>query len=495
MKNNVGRDAVKLTVAKIITLGIGMAATKMLSEFRSVEEYGTFSAISTAVNLAVAFFMLGLPGSINYFLARAENKDEQKHFLSNYYSLSTLISLILGVGMFAAAPLIAQWYENDGVRTLAFVFTMLPWVNITFGGFDNVLVVKQRSTLLMIYKVLFSAALLLTIAVAQWLGLSFQFYMFLYLAVQAIFAAAIYVIVARISGGLRFSLDKTLLKKIFVFSIPLGLATVVGTLSLELGKLMIGRMMGSEALGQYTNAGKELPITFVTVSMTAVLMPQIVRRVKRNNYQDAADLWGDATVISYYVISFFVAACIVAAPQFITFLYAEKYLPGITVFRIYNLVLLLRATYCGMILNAIGKTKFIMYSSIASLALNAIFNYLCYQWLGFIGPAVATIISILVMQYMQLLATSKNIGIPLRRLMPWGKLAQITAVNAALGAAAYGVFEIFKIGTDTKGLLTAAGVGIVWFGLYTLIIYKPFRQRWSRMNNTNSGNSEEGELS
>ena len=42
-KNNLGADAIKISASKIISLGMTMVTTMLLSRFRTLEEYGTYS--------------------------------------------------------------------------------------------------------------------------------------------------------------------------------------------------------------------------------------------------------------------------------------------------------------------------------------------------------------------------------------------------------------------------------------------------------------------
>lgn len=67
MQNNLGRDAVNLTLSKVIALGITMLSSMLLSRFRTLEEYGTYSQLMLVVQLAISIFTLGLPNSINFF--------------------------------------------------------------------------------------------------------------------------------------------------------------------------------------------------------------------------------------------------------------------------------------------------------------------------------------------------------------------------------------------------------------------------------------------
>lgn len=217
-----------------------------------------------------------------------------------------------------------------------------------------------------------------------------------------------------------------------------------------------------------------MPITIISSALTAVLMPRIVRLLDKRRYEDAVELWGHVIRLVYALFCFFVSLFIVFAPQIITLLYSDKYSGGTGVFRVYCLVSLLRMTYFGMILNCIGKTRFILYSSVASLALNFGLNFLCYYAWGFVGPAVATFLCILVINVIQLVFTCKCISVPFRKIFPWGSMLRITLLNAAIASA---VFALSRTGAAGAPVLAA-----VWAAAYGLLSFRYLKKQWKTLN-------------
>jgi O-antigen/teichoic acid export membrane protein len=305
--------------------------------------------------------------------------------------------------------------------------------------------------------------------------------MYSYVAMQIVITLFIYFTANQLVGGIYPSINYPLLKKILKFSIPLGLATIVGTISIELDKLMIGFFYDTETMAIYANASREIPVTIISSSITAVLMPHLVRMLHENKKDDAVLLWKDATSLSYTFICFFASALFVFAPEVITLLYSVKYLPGVPVFRIYNIVLLLRCTYFGMILNSLGKTKFIFYSSVASLVLNLALNYVFYLMFGLIGPAIATLVSIFAVNFFQLIATSRNLKIIFRKIFPWKILFKITIINALLGICVYFIKLNFHIEKITGEILESIIIGSLWTLIYGIIMSKSIQNFWMRL--------------
>ena len=465
-----------------MTTLIALVSNMLLARFRTLSEYGTYSQILLVINLFTTLLMLGLPNSINYFLARAETQAEKAHFLSVYYTLSTALSMVIGFVLVLSIPLIEGYFHNPTIRHFYYFLALYPWYSIISSSVENVLVVYQKTNSLMLYKVAVSVLTLSVILVVKWAGWGFSEYMILFVGVHCLIALSVYGIANRVSGGIGILFNKSLIKSIFVFSIPIGLATVVGTLNTEIDKLMIGYLMSTEQMSIYTNAARELPLTIVASSITAVLLPQLTIMIKRGQTKEALKLWGNATELSYIVIAFLVSCIFVFAEEALTILYSAKYLPGVGVFRVYTLNLLLRVTYFGIVLNACGKTKKIFWCSIYSLLLNMLLNPLFYYLFGMIGPAIATFLAILLIQLLQLKMTSVITDVSFSGVFPWKRLGGITVLNIVFAAVFWGIKHLLHLEAVIGGIWESILLGCIWFAGYFLIMRKKLILKWSLLN-------------
>lgn len=476
--HSLGSDALQLTMSKMVVLIISMVTGMLLSRFRSFEEYGTYSQITMVVTMVTTIVMMGLPNSLNYFLAKADTNEERRHFLSVYYTASTALSLLVGIVLVCITPLLVAYFQNPLIKNFIYFLALFPWTKIICSSVENVLVVYRKTGFIAVYRIANSISLLGIIVLVQLMNWSFSVYMLLYLLVEAVFTLWVYTIVYCNAGSIGFSFDFHLIKTILVFSIPLGLASMVGTLNVELDKFVIGGMMGTEKLAIYTNASKEMPVTIIASSITAVLMPQMVRMLKNGKKTDAVKLWGNATALSFTVICFLAFALFVFAPEVMTVLYSEKYISGTPVFRVYSLVLLLRCTYFGMILNTTGHTKFIFYSSLGSLALNLALNYLFYYLVGFIGPAIASFVSQLFIDILQLIWSARLLKISFSKIFPWKYLAAVLLFNIASAAVFMLLKMVIPLENYVGAVLEAIILGIVWFIFVALLQAKKIKQQW-----------------
>lgn len=482
-----GSSAVKLTISKMLTMVISMVVSMLLSRFRTLDEYGTYSQMMLVINLVTAIFMLGLPNSINYFLAKEENIEGQRRFIATYYSFSTILSVLAGILLVLCIPLIVKYFNNPYIESFAYFMAIYPWTRIILNGIDNMLIVFHKTSLLLAFRLLNSLLLLLNVILVGVLSLGFREYMLFLVLSESLCTLLVYLISFSLVKGFKFSIDFKYVKNILGFTLPIGMASVVGTLCTEFDKLFIGHVYDTEQMAIYSNAAKELPVTIIATSIAAVVMPQIVKLVQRGNDIKAIELWKHSVALSYIFICFIVTGVTVYARDVISILYSEKYVSGVPVFIIYSLILLLRCTYFGTMLNAKGKTRFIFYSSIITLVLNIILNFICYAVFGFIGPAIASFLSMLVTVLLQLRYTASVYKIPYCSVFPWKAISKITVINIIVGAVFWYLKKIVTLDKYIGSEWESVALGVLWGAVYILLMYKYIKSEWTAFNSGEEG--------
>ena len=153
-ENKITRDAFLISFTKVLNLVISFFSSMLLARFRTLEEYGTYSEILTVVAIATAIFMLGLPNSLNYFIARADNQDEKDKFLSLYYILVTSLSAISGIVLFFGRKLITNYYSNDMINKFWYCLLLLPWTQTITAGVSNMMVATNNTKRLVAYNII-----------------------------------------------------------------------------------------------------------------------------------------------------------------------------------------------------------------------------------------------------------------------------------------------------------------------------------------------------
>ncbi len=478
-----GTKAFVLVFSKVLTLLLSTVTAMILSRALTLNEYGTYSELLTVSSLGVSIFSLGLPNALNYFLPQRKTKEEKGNFLGFYFTVVTIISLVIMVCMALLNRQIAGYYKNPALVLYSYFLVIIPWTKLIISSRSNMLVAEGYVNREVVYCILNGLCLVVISLLLSFTEGSFAFYLFLYVVIECVFALGVYFEALRISERkINIRLNWQDIKAVLVYTIPLGLSTAISTISLDLDKLIIGYFMDESSVAIYANAGKELPFSLISTSFTAVFLPQIVLMVKEKKAGVAVEKWKDIMSLNYIILAFCVGASVVFAPQIITLLYSDTYLAGVGIFRIYSFTLLLRITYWGMMLNAHGRTNEILYNSIICLAVNVALSFVFYKTIGFAGPALATILSILAISVLQVVRSSRLLGVSLKNIIPYRQFALPTVAVALSGGVMCLLMKVLCVSVDTKSILTVVMLGIVWGVCYVLAFLKHILRLWKRLN-------------
>jgi O-antigen/teichoic acid export membrane protein len=208
-----------------------------------------------------------------------------------------------------------------------------------------------------------------------------------------------------------------------------------------------------------------LPFDIVMASFCTVLLPYITTFIAEKKYERTQILYKAFLEISYISTAIFVFGSIVVAPELMTLLYTEKYLPGISIFIVYMVVDLVRFLGITLILSAAGKTKKILYVSIGSLVLNLVLNFPFYFLFGIIGPAIATLIVTFVNGIVMLSISSREIGCGITRLFDW-KFLLLFALETTVLMWACAALRMLLVMHNLSYLI----VLVLIFGVFCLLL-------------------------
>ena len=133
-------------------------------------------------------------------------------------------------------------------------------------------------------------------------------------------------------------------------------------------------------------------------------------------------LWKNYFEFSYLVSFTLCFGAIICAKELLIFLYSRAYLEGLNIFIIYLFVELFRFTFFGLILSATGNTSKILLSSVVSLIINIILNIIFYYIFGFVGPAIASLITVVIMNSIQFILSCRILEVKIIDIVDFKKM-------------------------------------------------------------------------
>ena len=432
-KRGVATNSILLALVQCLTMARGILQTMMMSRVLTETEYGTYLEGMVVVSFFAPFFLLGLANAVTYFSGQ-KDIDKQK-YVNSIVSLILFIGSVGAVLLFVTRAQIVGYFHNEGLRPIVLIISVMPLLQNMIVAFQTLYVAEDMATSIVIRNAV--------VAVAQ-LGFV-MLGMFVFHTIQSIFWLLLLLDVVQLAFFWGFFakrryrvtpvlVERDVAKRVFQYAVPLALSTAIGTLSIYMDKLLIGRLMTVEDFALYSNMAKELPVDFIATSFTTVIMPVIIQKHAGGDDVELTRIWRKYLEFGYTVTWILSGTAIACSQDLLLLLYSEKYYAGLPIFIVYQFVSFLRFTYYGLILSAFGKTRVIMMTSVVSLVCNFVLNYLLFLQMGIIGPAIATLITVLLSAVIQMLYSCKLLNCRLRDIFDLKHVAVLLFEMLCIGS-------------------------------------------------------------
>lgn len=427
-----GGKVIFLTIGNGMALVAGLIGSMVAARYLSKADYGTVRQTFLVYEFIAPILLLGLPNALYYFLPRHED-DRKGQVIDNaalLLGLGLLFSLFILLG---GAGLLADRFDNPRLRET------LPWLAVyapvmTFlAGLPAVLVISERVRTLTLFSTLSSIGIAFGSIAATLATRSYEWPVYARIIVPALSLPFAVVLIARaMPGQLRLPRADTM-TRMLRYSIPLGLATVLGTITMQLHSVIVAAMTTPEEFAVYVNGAIEIPIIGLIVgSITTITFADMSAACAREETAEALAIFRTAAIRSAAIL--FPAACYtaVAAEPFIVFLYSDAYRESVVPFLIYLMALPVRIVVYGAAMMALGMTREILFRSFFDLALNALLCVVFVSWLGYVGAAVGLVVTLYLWTVpFNLYKLAQGFGTPWRGLLPFGPLGIVLALSLA----------------------------------------------------------------
>lgn len=387
-------DAIALMLIKMVTICLGFVVTRLLSQYLSTYDYGTYSQVLLVVSTVSSLTILGMMDGVNYFYCSEPDPQRRESCIATLFSMQCMLSGLAGALILLLRNSICSGFGNPDAERLMFLAAMLPLLQNLISMLQILMVSNGKARLIAVRNLIVSlarlGAVVLVVAVVRDVAVILAVTLLLDLLQVGVFL----VILKQHNCIVRLrSTDFRLARKILTYCVPMALFTMLNALNRDCDKYLIALLTDTETLAIYTNASKVLPFDIVTASFCTVLLPRITRLVAEKEYENTVSLYRSFLEIAYVSTGILCCTALAVAPQLLELLYTRKYMSGLHVFCIYILVDLFRFTNITLILSAAGKTVRLMAVSIGALAMNLVLNVLFYKMMGMAGPAVATLVT------------------------------------------------------------------------------------------------------
>jgi O-antigen/teichoic acid export membrane protein len=463
--------------SKVLALSLGQGLTAavtlltgvVLARMLTVGELATYRQTLLAYNIAAPILSLGLSSGLYYFLPN-ETKRARAIVVEGM-----LVMLFMGAiySLFIACGgnfLLAQRFSNPNIEASLLYLIPYPLLTLPAGLLGAVLVVRGKVKQLTVFNVL--SNLLLGVGVISvcilWADPQILIITFVVISLVNGLIAIILMLKAVPDGDGPPQLSN--IKTLIVYSLPLALASMMGSIALQLDKFVVSAMRTPEEFAIYSNGAIEIPlIGMITGAISTVILVDMAAYCKNGHKEKALVLFKKGAVHSALILLPVMAFLMVYAEEFITILFSDKYNGSINIFRIYLGILPVRIVMYGAALMALNMTRVVLWRSIGDLSVNAVLSCLFVYYWGPYGAAYATVITLIVWTVpFNLKMIGKGFGCKWYEVLPLGPICKIAAISLFValfsGLLTFIVDVKVEIFTFTLGAFVFGGLylGLVW---------------------------------
>lgn len=393
MKERTSYNSILLAGARLFSTASSLMITMILAKTLDLASNGAYGQCLTVISLGLAIISLGLMEGSNYFFAKAKNRQEQQEYINAILFLVYVSGLILTVIIVLFRSQISRYFSTPMLENLLLLVALRPMLSSLINVLNVLYIATDHAKSVILRNAVISFIHLAIVIFTAYTTKDVRMILALYLLAEMLTDG----FMLYSFGKLGYSIKprwpgRDVICTILRYCLPMAAYIAMNSLLRDTDKLIIGWNESTEMQAIYSNCAKILPVDVISAAFFTVLLPKITRCLTNNRIEGARAIFTNYFKIGMLSTATFAAALMLCPEQAICFLYSKDYLPGKSVFLLYNFVEMMKFANVTIVISAVGKTKMLMAISAITMAGNLIVSVLLYQWFGFAGPAIGTLI-------------------------------------------------------------------------------------------------------
>lgn len=390
---------------RFLTLALTLVSIKLLANYIGAVGLGQYNTITTYINFFIVFADLGLFSVTVREIAK--KPEDEKKIISNVFVVRLFSALL--ASLIAILIVLFTGYDST-IKLGVLISSGFLLFNLLGSVYDIILQYRLKMQYSALAEFLSKALSILALFVIIRLGGGFL----LIMTTVALYGFLIYIF--KWTFARRFIIfkpkyNKEISRWIFGLSWPIGVVFIMNNIFMKLDTLMLFVMKGAAAAGLYTVAYKVLEVTaFFGAYFASSLKPTISKLIE-NDKKAVADIIRKALYITVFIAAPITLVSVAFSTEIILFLSSPEFLMagralillGLTLPLVFIDVLL------SEILIANDERKLLIKIFIFIVILNFVLNLILIPTYSFMGAALATLISEIVLMVINIRATKKII--------------------------------------------------------------------------------------
>ena len=479
LKSDGDSSKVKKTIALSLASGLSTLMSVIFqmitARYLSTTDVAVFRQTFLVYTTISPFLLLGIPSGIYYTFARNE-KRIRAVVLESFIVLSSTSFLFTAFILLGGNRLLAYLFSNPSLESTSYLLGPYSFFMMMVSLSTPVLVYLKRINFNAKYhafRTLFCVGItVLCVYIYKTATSGIYSNVFSNIVASLVICLATLYVLPKDDYIVRKSSISSMLK----ISIPIGISAMLGTLDTYLDKWIVSIMMNPEEYAIFSTGAHEIPlIGALTSAVTTVVLVDMTTAAKERKFEEALHLFKSASKKTSLIVLPIMCFLAVSAMPFIGFLYTDRYIGAIDVFRVYLLYLPVRTVFYGPIMIALGRSKQILIRSIIEIIANAILSIIFIKLFSSVGASIATIVSVYFVSIpINLAVISKDLKVKWHQLLPFNHYFKCL-IFALPGTVLTFVAEMIMNRMECGYLLRFVVEAIVFFTITFFIYMRVFR--------------------
>lgn len=392
LKQKTVRGSLYQVLGRFFLRFLKVVKTITIARFLFPDDVGLFVLASLIIGLTEMFLQSGFQAAI------VQRDVVERRHLDGVWTVHCIKNILLGVGIYFGAPLVATFFATDALtpvlQVLAFLYLIESVVNI-----GTILIQKEMR---FGRQLLYDSSYVLTELVATVIFAYFlrDVWALVYGALVGRLASVVFSYVFH-EYRPKFTSDFSGARELFTFGRWIWLTSIFLFIASKLDSFFIGKFLSIKDLGLYQLALSLalIPAVEVSRSLATVLFPLF------SKIQGNSELFHGVVIQSFKIVGLvtipMATGLYILSDPIVRVIYGVMWEPAIPILKVLSIFGLLKSLeyVCIAFIQSSGKPKIVSYSTIFQVIFLTILLYPSIQIFGVIGVGVVlsigTFISIL----------------------------------------------------------------------------------------------------
>jgi len=380
-------------------------------------ELGTYQQGVLLFSMIALIACFGAPKALYYF---GKTEKNLKETIIHTLSLITISCIFFTIILTILWNPICNLFSNQSLTPfLIYIITMFSLTAI-HNLLQPVAILTKKVVLIGYLNIITSILQIIFIGIMCYYHKPLEYLytvLILFVAIKVMFL--FYMLNKHVKGsweGLNIRLTLDICK----FSFPLILSTITLIFARRIDGFIISSFSDPITMAIYSRGALEIPLGGIIIyNIANLLMPKFTEIYKNKNYSVIIEtLNKEIKRITILIFPVFFTFLLIGK-DFIIFLYTKEYIKSVPVFLIYLFILPVQIYCFDTVLQAMNKTAKVFHISIISAVSNVIISIALFFLIGISGPAIGTVLSLLITNFLCLYYINKNIDNKFKYWLPW----------------------------------------------------------------------------